>query len=106
MESSELADFAKGLPEGLLVPSNQIRILNSEAIGQGTVKIVHVYEVITHGNALYNYTGEFGVVYKAHLIKWYGHGMPQTVAVKTLRGTSELLSYFVLLMDCHHYMQI
>ena len=35
--SLELSEFAKGLPEGLLVPSNLIRILNSEAIGQGTV---------------------------------------------------------------------
>ena len=38
--SSETKQFAKDLPEELLVPSNQIRILNSEAIGQGTVQIV------------------------------------------------------------------
>ena len=33
------------------------------------------------------YLGEFGVVYKAHLVKWHGYGDPQMVAVKTLKGT-------------------
>ena len=32
------------------------------------------------------YLGEFGEVYKAHLIKWHGMGMPRVVAVKTLKG--------------------
>ena len=37
LEASEREEFAKGLPQGLLVPSNQIQLLNNEAIGQGTV---------------------------------------------------------------------
>ena len=32
------------------------------------------------------YLGEFGEVYKAHLNKWHGMGMPRVVAVKTLKG--------------------
>ena len=48
----ELEDFAKKLPEELLVPSNQIRILNGEAIGHGTV-LIFAYVISTHGNVLY-----------------------------------------------------
>ena len=32
-------------------------------------------------------TGEFGIVYKAHLTHWHGEGPTKTVAVKTLKGT-------------------
>jgi len=32
-------------------------------------------------------TGEFGIVYKAHLTHWHGDGPTKTVAVKTLKGT-------------------
>ena len=32
------------------------------------------------------FAGEFGIVYKAHLIKWHGNGDPKIVAVKTLKG--------------------
>jgi len=32
------------------------------------------------------YLGEFGEVYKAHLIKWHGRRMLRVVAVKTLKG--------------------
>lgn len=35
-------------------------------------------------------TGEFGIVYKAHLIHWHGGGPTKTVAVKTLKGTAIL----------------
>ena len=41
----ELEDLAKELPQGLLVPSNQIRILNSKAIGQGTVCVMFTYVI-------------------------------------------------------------
>ena len=34
------------------------------------------------------YLGEFGEVYKAHLIKWHGRRMRRVVAVKTLKGTT------------------
>ena len=44
------------------------------------------------------YLGEFGEVYKAHLIKWHGMEMPGVVAVKTLKGThnSAMVLRFVL----------
>ena len=32
------------------------------------------------------YTGEFGVVYRAHLIGWEDSTVPELVAVKTLKG--------------------
>ena len=31
--------------------------------------------------------GEFGVVFKAHLINWQGDKLPKAVAVKTVKGT-------------------
>ena len=30
--------------------------------------------------------GEFGVVYKAHLVNWQENQLPQAVAVKTVKG--------------------
>ena len=38
------------------------------------------------------HTGEFGVVYRAHLIGWGDSTTPELVAVKTLRG-SELFMF-------------
>ena len=35
-------------------------------------------------------TGEFGIVYKAHLTHWHGGGPTKTVAVKMLKGTAIL----------------
>ena len=37
--------------------------------------------------------GEFGEVYKAHLIRRTGDREPRTVAVKTLRGLVQLIEY-------------
>ena len=37
-------------------------------------------------NCLESNTGEFGIVYKAHLTHWHGEGLPKAVAVKTLKG--------------------
>ena len=34
----------------------------------------------------YSNTGEFGIVYKAQLTHWLGEGLPEAVAVKTLKG--------------------
>ena len=33
-------------------------------------------------------TGEFGIVYKAELVGLHGNQLPQTVAVKTVKGTA------------------
>ena len=52
------------------------------------------------------YLGEFGEVYKAHLIidKWHSMEMPRVVAVKTLKGSVMVLR-FVLYKNCHtHHM--
>ncbi len=75
--------LAKKLPERLLIPSNQLRILNNQAIGQGLYIACAAYTVFMCCTA-----GEFGVVYKARLTKKYGLAKPQAVAVKTLRGKS------------------
>ena len=77
------------LPQKFHIPSSQLRLLNS--IGHGTVTFkYHLTDwlCITY-NSVCGYIlspGEFGEVYKAHLIKWTGEGKPRTVAVKTLRG--------------------
>ena len=66
------------IPQRLHIPSTQLRLLDS--VGHG----IDVFKVSV---LLYNsLTGEFGEVYKAHLIAWHGRGDPRTVAVKTLRG--------------------
>ena len=37
---------------------------------------------------LINFAGEFGVVYKAHIVKNMGQIVKDVVAVKTLKGTN------------------
>ena len=48
--------------------------------------------------------GEFGEVYKAHLIKWHGEGMPKTVAVKTLRGIC--YHVYMAILTGHNYIKV
>ena len=65
------------IPQRLHIPSTQLRLLDSVEHGN------EANDVASYSDTL---TGEFGEVYKAHLIAWHGKGDPQTVAVKTLRG--------------------
>ena len=46
---------------------------------------VRVFDYSTYINTLLHTTGEFGVVYKAHLVTSMQQ-MPAVVAVKTLKG--------------------
>jgi len=46
-------------------------------------KSLHIYTKLL-------FTGEFGIVYKAHLTQWHGQGAPKVVAVKTLKGAVDL----------------
>ena len=54
-------------------------------------------QVTDHHNKVCYCVGEFGEVYKAHLIKWSGQGKSRIVAVKTLRG-----NHHVIIMITRH----
>ena len=47
------------------------------------------------------FTGEFGIVYKAHLIQWHGQGGPKVVTVKTLKGKILLHNKKYILTSLH-----
>ena len=70
----------KTLPQDSLVSSSQLRLM--DAIGQGIQNIASNMFAYTCTTSLP--TGEFGVVYRARLVKG---PMPQQVAVKTLKGS-------------------
>ena len=40
----------------------------------------------------YTTSGEFGIVYKGHVVNKHGDGVTDTVAIKTLKGTP--ITYF------------
>ena len=73
---------------GLIVPSKHLRLL--ENIGQGiffhTINLTISCFPICIKVSLIVYSGEFGSVHRAHLIKWHGEGQPRIVAVKSLKG--------------------
>ena len=136
-----VAESIEKLPQELVIPNDQIRLLDS--IGQGKVCFVVLaatnvtlpyYSLLYNKHAtatkyrkvkamkdqckmlatfcsiksLYNcclsipITGEFGIVYKAHLLQWHGQGSPEVVAVKALKGTfhSRSLNQTTLLAGC------
>ena len=70
-------DFLENLESsGLIIPYSHLRIFDS--LGQG-MDCTHMTVI-----CITFLTGEFGIVYKAHLFN--EHGMPTDVAVKTLKG--------------------
>ena len=89
------------IPQGMQIPSTQLRLLESVGHGQFAVQQQHyslsIFLQMYAQHEVLNcavltvilsslLTGEFGEVYKAHLIAWHGQGDPRIVAVKTLRG--------------------
>ena len=77
-----IKELTKDLPPRLIIGSNQLKILN-KTLGQGIY-----YNTVYSSNqpcAPAYITGEFGIVYKAHLVEREGRS-PKTVAVKTLKG--------------------
>ena len=65
----------------MLIMSRNLRLLN--CVGQGKVDTWWCWWLHTC-----MYVGEFGLVYKAHLLN--KDGVPEDVAVKTLKGISAL----------------
>ena len=64
----------------MLIMNKDIRLL--DCVGQGNTYILCSHSILFIG---YMYVGEFGLVYKAHLFN--KDGVPEYVAVKTLKGT-------------------
>ena len=81
-------ELKKQLPPRLLIPNNCIHLLGT--VGQGKCGAHNVWRM-RRPHALC-FLGEFREVYKAHLIKWHGMGMPRVVAVKTLKGNCNAVS--------------
>ena len=92
-----VSQFTKNLPPKLIINIKHLRVL--ESVGQGIY--IHLYTTahliillynnimllidtcITHLCTYITYTGEYGIVYKAQLVRG---GLPQLVAVKTVKG--------------------
>jgi len=85
-----VSQFTKSLPPKLIINIKHLKVL--ESVGQG----MHVHdcmEVYTANQStfyyvyiqihMYCFTGEYGIVYKAQLVRG---GLPQLVAVKTVKG--------------------
>lgn len=84
------SSYKLNLPRYLIIPSSNIKLL--ETVGQGIINVMYVvhYKKIT---LLLYLSGEFGIVYKGHIIKILGQIVTDIVAVKTLKGTYYRLSY-------------
>ena len=54
---------------------------------QATIQDAHIIHILVqlYLPILCVYVGEFGIVYKAHLVK-LGQSIPEVIAVKTLKG--------------------
>lgn len=111
-----VTQFAKSLPPKLFIHAKQLKIV--ESVGQGMCYIIMILEYTGRLNSLslfllhtilklsrdiiffdhasrllihtILFTGEYGIVYKAHLTRG---GLPKLVAVKTVKG--ELYYYDV-----------
>ena len=77
-----IADFLSEYT-GTIVSSDQIRVIH--IIGEGMLPIVY-FTLSSLKSTLWGKKGEFGVVYKAHLLQLNTRAEPQLVAVKTLKG--------------------
>ena len=51
-------------------------------------------------NYYINMTGEFGVVYRGHLIDWQGTKPTELVAVKTLKGVCTHTQQYIISVSC------
>ena len=92
-------ELKKQLPPRLLIPNDCIRLFG--AVGQGKYGAHNVWKMrILH---TLRYLGEFGEVYKAHLIEWHDMGMNQIVAVKTLKGTESCSKSAYIYLSSHYY---
>lgn len=94
-ETNRLTQHSLGfqLQKELSIPASTLEL--GEPIGQGKHFTNSKYdEYQSMMNIFFFITGEFGIVYKAHLMKDFGQRVTNTVAVKTLKGKSS--SHFAI----------
>ena len=91
------------LMSSVLITSQQLRLL--DILGQGAHDSYSIYTIHADtNNCMYNWTvGEFGVVYKSHLLRNSSGSDTQVVAVKTLKSKewySSCINENVILTAC------
>ena len=78
------SSYKLNLPPYLIISASNLKLC--ESIGQGNLNILATMSPIPIIVILH--TGEFGIVYKGHIVKDQGtkQVVAETVAVKTLKG--------------------
>ena len=85
--------YRNDIPDHLIISATNIQLM--DPIGQGIYAVIcrhckihgESYKIFSRNNVIISYTGEFGVVYKGHIVKDLGQTITDVVAVKTLKGT-------------------
>ena len=86
-ELSVQSSYKLTLPSHLLIHASNIKLL--ESVGQGNLDVHDFsYSLATWSDHSMWHIGEFGIVYRGHIIKYQGTGqvVTDTVAIKTLKG--------------------
>ena len=74
------------IPDHLIISATNIQLM--DPIGQGLCISLMIKANVSVGII---YVGEFGVVYKGHIVKGLGQSITNVVAVKTLKGEYQRL---------------